>query len=98
LPAEQVLDGMEVWRGVRFDGDAVLRPQSMEVKRRHDGRERRRRGLMATDFQSVIAVAHMVGVVDRPSREPQHFAFKLGQYGEILRRAWRRHQHAPMSV
>ena len=42
---------------------------------------------MTADFQPISVVAHMVGVVDRPSRKPQHFTFKLGQYREILRRA-----------
>jgi hypothetical protein len=42
---------------------------------------------MTADFQSVTTVALVICVVDRPTREPQHFAFKLGEYGKILRRA-----------
>ena len=84
LLAEQILDGVEVRRGMRLHRDAVLRPQHVEIERRHDGGERGRRGLMAADLQAVDAFAQVIGVVDGPARQPQHLAFKLGEDGEIV--------------
>ena len=83
LLAEQILDRVEVRRGVRLDRDAILRPQHAEVERRHDGRERGRRGLMAADLQPVGVLAHMVGVVDGPARQPQHLALELARMREV---------------
>ena len=40
LAAEQILNGVEIRPGMRLDRDAVLRPQRVEIKRGHDGRER----------------------------------------------------------
>src|SRR5262249_28395996 len=79
LTPEQILNGMEVRRGMRFDRDAILRPQAMKIKGGHDRGERRRRRLMATDFYSVGIVAQIIGLVDRPGCEPQHLALELGE-------------------
>jgi hypothetical protein len=84
LLAEQILDGMEIRRGVRLDRDAVLRPKAAEIQRRHDGGKRRRRGLMAADLQAVGALAQVVGVMDGPARQPQHLALEFAQDGEIV--------------
>ena len=85
LLAEQILDRVEDRGGMRLDRDAVLRPQHAEIERRHDGRERGGRGLMAADLQPVGALAQMVGVVDRPGRQPQHLALELAEDGEVVR-------------
>ena len=84
LAAEQILDGVKIRRGVRLDRDAVLRPQAVEIERRHDGGERGRRGLMAADLQAVAVLAQMVGVVDGPGRQPQHLALELGRIAKSL--------------
>ena len=83
LLAEQVLDGVEVRRGVRLHRDAVLRPQHVEIERRHDGGERGGRRLMAADLDAVLALAQVVGVVDGPARQPEHLAFEFAQDGEV---------------
>ena len=38
---------------------------------------------MAADLQAVGVVAQMVGVVDRPAREPEHLLFQLAQDVEV---------------
>ena len=50
-----------------------------EVERRHDRRQRGRRGLVAADLHAVAAVAQMVGVVDRPGGEPEDLLLELGE-------------------
>jgi len=40
LPTEQVLDGVKDRARMRFDGDAILRAQHIEVESRQDGRKR----------------------------------------------------------
>ena len=55
-----------------------------EIERRHDGGERGRRRLVAADLQPVDALAQVVGVVDRPAREPQHLALELAEDGEVM--------------
>src|SRR5208282_1750566 len=67
LPAEQILDGVVVRRGMRLYGDAILRPQHSEIEHSHDGRERGRGCLMPADLESVRAFAQVVGVVNRPT-------------------------------
>ena len=84
LFAEQILDGVEIRRGVRLDRDAVLRPQATEIQRRHDGGERGRRGLVPADLQAVDALAQVVGVVDGPARQPQHLALELAEDAKIV--------------
>ena len=83
LLAEQILDRVEVRRGMRLDGDAVLRPQRVEIERRHDGGERGGGGLMPADLQPVGAFADVVGVMDRPAREPEHFFLKFAENAEF---------------
>ena len=79
LLAEQVLNGVEDRRGMRLDRDAILRAQHVEIERGHDGGERGGRGLMAADLQPVDILTNMIGIVDRPAREPEHLLFQLGQ-------------------
>ena len=90
LVAEQVLDGVEHRARVRLHRDAVLRPQHVEIERRHQRGERGGRGLMAADLQPVDALAQMVGVVDRPAGEPQHLLFELAQETKLVRGRVRR--------
>src|SRR6266478_2986216 len=71
---------------MRFDRDTILRPKDAEIERRHDGRERGGRSLMAADLQPVRALPYVVGVVDGPAREPQHFALQLAKDDEIILR------------
>ncbi len=79
LTPEQILDGVEHRAGMRLYRDTVLWPQHREIQRRHDGGERRRRGLMAADLQAVGIGPDVVGVVDGPRRQPQDFACQRGQ-------------------
>ncbi len=79
LVAEEILDGVEDRARMRLDGDPVLRPQHGEIERRHDRRQRRRRGLMAADLEPVGAVAEMVGVVDGPGGEPQDLLLEFSE-------------------
>ena len=64
---------------MRFDRNAILRPQAVKIKGGHDRGEGRRRRLMAADFYSIGIVAQMIGLVDRPGREPQDLALELGE-------------------
>jgi hypothetical protein len=82
LVAQQILDGMEDRAGVRLDRDPVLRPQHVEVERRHERRQRRRRGLMSPHLQAVAPIHLVIGVVDHVSRKPQDLALQLAQHGE----------------
>ena len=79
LVPEQILDRVKHRARMRLHRDAVLRPQHREVQGRHDGGERGRRGLMAADLQPVGIGTDVVGVVNGPRRQPQHFARKRGQ-------------------
>ena len=65
LVAEQILNGMEHGTGMRFDGDAVFRPQDVEVEGRHQGYQRRRRRLVAADFETITAIDFVIGVMDQ---------------------------------
>ena len=79
LPAHQVVDGMEDRRRMRLDGDAVFRTQHRKIQRRQDGRERRRRCLMAADLDAVVRRADVVGMMDHPGGEPERLALELGE-------------------
>ena len=96
LVAEQILDGMKYRAGMRLYRDAVLRPQYREIKRRHDGGERRRRGLMAANLQAVDIGPDVIGVMDGPGRQPQHFARQRGQHFKAC--GFGRHGGAPCPV
>ena len=39
---------------------------------------------MAADFHPVAILAHMIGVMDHPRREPQRLALERGEDGEIV--------------
>src|SRR5215510_7783389 len=69
----------------------------MEIERRHDGRKRGGRGLVATDLQAVDVVAEVVGMMDGPAREPEHLAFQLAQDREIVCADIRRSGHCSLS-
>ena len=56
--AEQVVDRVQHRRGVRLHGDAIGRAQVLEVERRHDADDRRRRGLVAADLDARRRRAH----------------------------------------
>jgi hypothetical protein len=75
LTPEQVLDRVEDRARVRLDGDPVVGLQHVEIERRHQRDERRRRGLVAANLQPVELRPQDVGVVDRPHGQPQHLAF-----------------------
>ncbi len=76
LIAVQILNRVEHRPGVRLHRDAILRPQRREIERRHDRRGRGAGRLMAADLQSVLARPDVVGVVDRPHRQPQDLALQ----------------------
>src|SRR5437016_14673410 len=79
LVPKQILDGVKHGARMRLYRNAVLRPQYREVQGRHDSGERGGRSLMAADLQSVGTGTDVVGVVNGPRRQPQHFARKRGQ-------------------
>ena len=39
---------------------------------------------MAADLQAVGVLAQMIGVVDRPAREPEHLLFQLAQDLDVV--------------
>ena len=82
LPAEKILDGVEDRRRVRLHREPILRPQRVEIERGHHGHRRRAARLMAADLEPVAVLAHMVRVMDRPGREPQHLALQGAQQRE----------------
>ncbi len=90
LAPEQVLDRVEDRAGVRLDRDAVPGPQDVEVERRHQRDDRRRRRLMASDFQAIELRPDVVRVMDHPDGEPQHLLFDRVQRGQprAIRRRW----------
>src|SRR5947207_7276815 len=77
---------MEQGRGMRLDGDPVLRPHDIEIKRGHQGGDRSAGRLMAADLKPVPAWPEMVGLVDRPGREPQRLFFERRQQGQLVGR------------
>src|SRR5712691_4798784 len=83
LAAEEVLDGVIDRARMRLHRHAILRAQRAEIERGHDGRERGGRGLVSADLQAVGAGAQVVGVVNRPAREPQHLFLELAQKLEL---------------
>ena len=80
LVAEQVLDGVEHRARVRLDRHAVLRPQDVEIERRHQRDERGGGGLVPAHLQPVAAVHLVVGVMDHVGRQPEHLALELAQH------------------
>jgi hypothetical protein len=79
LVAEQILDGVKHRARMRLHRDAVLRFQHRKIQRRHDGGERGRGGLMAADFQTIGIGPDVIGVMDGPRRQPEHFSRQRGQ-------------------
>ncbi len=86
LMPEQVLDGVEDGRCMRLDCDAILRAQHVEIERGHQGRQRGARRLVPADLEPVPVWAEMVGVVDHPSRQPQHLALERPETRELVLR------------
>ena len=72
--------------GVRLYRDPVLRPHHVEIERRHQGRDRGARRLVAADLEPVAARPQMVGVVDHPGGEPQHLLFERLERRQLCRR------------
>ena len=66
LIAEEIMDRVQHRAGMRLHRHLVLRPQRVEIERRHDCRDRRAAGLMPADLQAVALGAKMIRVVDRP--------------------------------
>ena len=81
LAPQQILDGVEHRRRVRLDRNPVLRPQHVEIERRHDRRQRGAGRLVPAHLEPVARGAQVVRVVDRPGGEPQHLALQRGQDG-----------------
>ena len=86
LVAEEVLDGVEHRARVGLHGDPVVRPEHVEVERRHQRRHRGAGGLMAAHLEPVPRRPQMVRVVDHPGRQPQHLALERVEASERLRR------------
>ena len=86
LVAEEVLDRVEHRARVGLDRDAVVRPQHVEVERRHQRRHRGAGGLVAAHLEPVPRGPQVVRVVDHPGRQPQHLALECVEAGERLRR------------
>ena len=84
LMTQKILDRMEHRAGVRLHRHPILGAQGVEIQRRRQGGDRGAGGLMAADLQLVVAGPHVVGVVDHPTGQPQHFAFKLPQAGQFI--------------
>ena len=79
LVAEQILDGVKVWRGMRFHRHTIGRAQRVEIKRRHDRRQRRGRRLMAAHLHAIGILAHMIGVMDGPAGMPEKLLLQRPQ-------------------
>ena len=86
LVAEHKVDRMEQRPGVRLHRDLVVRPERVEIQRRHDRRHRRARRLMPADLQPITALPQMVGVVDGPCRQPAQSRVEPGYAIGIGRR------------
>ena len=85
LAAQEVLDGVEDGARVRLDGHPVLRPQRVEVERRHQRDDRGGRGLVPAHLQPVARRTQVVRVVDHPDREPQHLPLQRPEALQIGR-------------
>ena len=70
LRTQQVMDRVQHRAGVRLDRDLIMPPERMEIQHRHNRGDRRARRLVAADLEPVRGVAQVVGVVDRPRRQP----------------------------
>ena len=79
LPPEQVVGGVEHRACVRFDGDAILRPEFFEIKRGEDRNDGGAACLVTADLQAVTIGPFMVGMVHHPGGEPQQLALDLPQ-------------------
>ena len=77
LPPHQVHERVVRRSRVRLDGDAVLRLEHLDVERRQDRRDRRRRRLVPADLDGVALRPHVVRVVDHEAREPAHAALDV---------------------
>jgi hypothetical protein len=85
LLAQQILNGMEHGARVGLHGNPVLRPQHVEIKRRHQGDQGGAGGLVAADLQAVPAFPQVVGVVDDPGGEPEDLLLQRLEAGQTLR-------------
>ena len=71
LAAEQVHGGVVDRAGMRLDRDPVAGAEHVEEQRRHDAGDRGAGRLVPADFELVAAGSQVVGVVDRPARQPE---------------------------
>ena len=85
LVAEQILNGVKDRRCVRFDSHPVLRPQHVEIERRHHGGDGGTGRLMSADLQPVARAPDVVRVMDHPARQPQYLAFQRPQGRHFVR-------------
>ena len=81
--AEQVVDRVQDGGRVRFDRDAVGRPQVREPERGHQRHHRGARRLVSADLDSGRALPHPVRVVDDRGREPEHASLDRLQGSEV---------------
>ena len=88
LVAQEILDRVEHRAGVRLHRHPVLRPQDVEVERRHQRHQRGGGGLVTAHLEPVATIHLVVGVVDHVGGEPQHLALQLAQHVQ-RRGAWR---------
>ena len=84
LIAKQIVDRVEHRPGVRLDRDLVIGSERVEVERCHDRADRCARRLMSADLEAVAAITQMVGIVDRPGREPAQSRVELGYLRDEL--------------
>jgi len=82
LPPQQVLEGVIDRARMRLHRDAVLGPQHIEIKCRHQRHDRGARGLMAADLKPIPARPQVIGVMDHPRRQPEHFPLQRLQQDE----------------
>src|SRR4029078_2127095 len=78
------MKGVEDRAGVWLDRDTILRPQNVEIERRHDGRERSARGLVTADFQTVFVLAQVIRVMDHPDRKPENLALESTKHLQLV--------------
>ena len=86
LAAHQVMHCMEHRRRMRFHCHAVLRPQHLKIKRRHDRDDGGAAGLVPTDLHIIIRLlAKVVGVVNRPGGKPEQALLDFFKVSKVER-------------
>ena len=85
LPPEQILDGVINRACMGLHRHPVAQFQRVEIERREDRRDRSAGRLVPSNFQSVAALAEVVGIVDHPGRQPEHLALERFQGCQAIR-------------